>query len=314
MVRRGSWLGGLLAPSPSPPSMDDQLFLGRTTDNVSAPYEGEETPFFLSLLDTAPLQKRQESPYPYPTANMPANLSAETTAGRNATTAAPKSIPKANVASNGHPQAALLYPLVEAQPLRLYNRGRDDEHYGFYTYFDRTVYVANATGSQSSSNGSLSADAALKDATAVCTWSQTRLRVSIWTRKAAPSLRATPAESGSTRVIGNGNTATNIPAVNSTANDMVSPGSFPYPITLSLDRHGGDAKQKGVYCYGLTSDGQVTDASIWVPEDRSFGGTLVNPAIVPGGNGKNSAKRDEVTYGGVDGGTGGCGCSWANWK
>lgn len=316
LSRRGSWLNGLLTTSPSPPSTDDRLFLGSTADNVSLPYEGEETPFFLSLLDAAPLSglhKRQDNPYPYPTASMPSNSTSETTASRNASTAAPGSIPKASMAGDGRPQAELLYPLVQAQPLRLFNRGQDDEHYGFYTYFDRTTYIANTTSTGSASNGTVSASPTLKGATAVCTWSQTRLRVSIWTRKTVSSLL--PGTSF-TMAVSNGTTAESIAAVNSTANDMAAPGSFPYPITISLDRHGGDAKHKGVYCYGLTSDGEVTDASTWVPENRAFGGSLVNPAIVPGGvqSQASATKREDIVFGGVDGGTGGCGCSWANWK
>ncbi len=95
---------------------------------------------------------------------------------------------------------------------------------------------------------------------------------------------------------------------------MAGSGSFPYHVTVTLDRHGGQAREKGVYCYGLDGDGKVVESvRTWVDEERGFGGGIVNAAIVPGsGNGTALGKRDSEGhgYGGVDGGEGGCSCQW----
>ena len=72
--------------------------------------------------------------------------------------------------------------------------------------------------------------------------------------------------------------------------------------------------KKMVYCYGMESGEQINSTEVKLQlEDRSYGGTLVNPA--PGifdlyGNSSTDATGD---YGGVDGGSGGCSCKWANW-
>ncbi|KAK4507059.1 hypothetical protein PRZ48_000793 [Zasmidium cellare] len=309
------WTSYLYTPSPSPPSEDDQIFLGRTTDNITAPYNGEQTPFYITLLDptalaaSQALHKRSDSPsnfsYPYPTpaASTSASETPASHKSANASTASPDSIPRPALQSNGKPVAQELYPLVTAQPLRLYNRGLESEHYGFYTYFSRTIYTANLTGPTSSNASvSFSSNVALENATAVCTFSQTRMRVQIWTRKS--TIATLPPSSG------------NVDAVNSTANDMSPPGSFPYPVTISLDRHGGEAGEKGVFCYGLDAEGKVVDGEkVWVGEERGVGGSLVNAAEVPGGNGTSDGveKRDDSDGAGIDGGSGGCGCTWQNW-
>ena len=83
---RSTWSQTLYSANPPPPSEADQLALGATADHVSAPYNGEETPFYISLLSPEPLShmdggntgiaKRDVSesepkanpyPYPYPT-------------------------------------------------------------------------------------------------------------------------------------------------------------------------------------------------------------------------------------------------------
>ena len=99
----------------------------------------------------------------------------------------------------------------------------------------------------------------------------------------------------------------------SSATDFNRPGSFPYPVTVILDRHGGDGSKKGVYCYGM--DGQekiVVGEKKLVAELRDAGGTLINAAP---GIFSNAAGNDgfDVNAGGIDGGTGGCGCEWRNW-
>ncbi|KAK5127203.1 hypothetical protein LTR85_008565 [Meristemomyces frigidus] len=310
LVRREAWSSSLFTASPHAPSTSDQAFLGQYTDNVRAPYNGEETPFYISLLNASTLvaaasklDKRQSDPYPYPTTT----VSNTSTTSSNASTVSAASIPRPALREDGQPAEAESYPLTEAQPLRLYNRGLDEEHYGFYTYFDRSLYVSNASTTTSSSSlldNTATGNVPLQDASAVCTWSQTRLHVQIWTRKQDVASLSDPIPLSGLR------------AVNSTANDMETPGSFPYRVTITLDRHGGHSKKKGVYCYGLDEQHHVTEnVKIWVDENRGFGGELINAAVVPDSNSTTSStKRSEEKYGGVDGGSGGCTCQWQNWK
>ena len=348
-----AWTSMLFSPSPEPPSTKDQIFLGDTTDEVSEPYNGEETPFYISLLNASALLRPQGSrlrkrddtfhypfpttstltsrasslsastlsasashasasfsnPYPYPVSSTTGSIDSTATSSvstSHASTDVAESIPPAATLDDGEPAAAELYQLASAQPLRLFNRGQDSEYYGFYTYFNRSLYIANLADSTSSTSNASSAEngtsnVPLDQASAVCTWSQTRLLVQIWTRRAdVTSLSST--------------SSTHIPAWRSTANDMAAPGSFPYPITITLDRHGGDSSEKGVYCYELDAEKHVMEsAKTWVTENRAFGGKLVNPSVVPENNRSDLNRRDEGTSGGIDGGTGGCTCQWQNW-
>lgn len=307
-VMKRTWTESLFAANPSTPSKEDQLFIGNTTDDIRSPFDGDETPFYVSLLDASALvasnlHKRQsQGVYPYPTASFSRN---STASSPNATTKAPANVPRPTLRENGEPAPPELYPLAQAQSLRLYNRGLDDEHYGFYTYFDRSIYVTNS----SSDNGeNLSSNTPLDNSSAVCTWSQTRFHIQIWTRKTAVASLSDPIP------------LSGLPAANSTANQLNRPGSFPYPVTVTLDRHGGDAKHKGLYCYGLNDEKQVIESSqMWVNENRAFAGTLINAAAVPyANNGSTTLIRRDGTSagqasGGVDGGSGGCSCAWRNW-
>ncbi|GKZ34502.1 hypothetical protein AbraIFM66950_004778 [Aspergillus brasiliensis] len=291
------------SPSPSPPSMKDQTFLGNTTDNNTVPYAGEETPFYMTFLSTSTLTStstlrlaRRASDSSFP------NLASI--------------IPSPDEDSDGTAAAADLYSLPSSQPVRLYNRGLNTEHYGFYTYFDRSIFLSSVgplNGSTTDTNpndqngGSNESDARVR-----CTWSQTRFLVQIWTRSNDTLLKNSTTTSTSTETASTATaTATTTP---SSANDWTRPGSFPYPVTITLDRHGGDAEKKMVYCYGMESGEQINSTEVKLQlEDRSYGGTLVNPA--PGifdlsGNSSSDATGD---YGGVDGGSGGCSCKWANW-
>ncbi|KAK4560877.1 hypothetical protein LTR86_005457 [Recurvomyces mirabilis] len=311
LARRDGLTDSLFTADPAASSKDGQSFIGQHVDNVTAPYEGEQTPFYFSLLDPAALdrpgsrlRRRQEgSPYPYP------NL-VESNSTSNATTNAATSIPKPALRASDKPAESELYPYASTQPLRLYNRGNDNEHYGFYTYFDRSLLISNITSTSSTNNNglsnSLSSDVPLANASAVCTWSQTRLHVQIWTRK------------GTVASLSDVIPLNGLPAANGTANDMTAPGSFPYPVTVTIDRHGGEASKKGVYCYGLDAEQKVVESvKTWIGEDRGFGGSLVNAAMVPGSNGTGVQKRGnngDGGDGGVDGGTGGCACQWQNWK
>lgn len=233
---------GIYSSNPATPSNNDQFFIGEYTDNVTAPYNGELTPFYISLLNASALtensdalDKRQSAPYPYPTAD-------DESVSLNASTTAPKTIPRPLLSEDGSPAQSILYPFAAAQPLRLYNRGQSDEHYGFYTYFDRTIYTSsfypNSSGALELENEARSNEV-LANATAVCTWSQTRLHVQIWTRKTNVATLSDRMPLDSLR------------AINSTANDMLAPGSFPMPVTISLVRRSTSALSNKV-CASLT--------------------------------------------------------------
>lgn len=99
----------------------------------------------------------------------------------------------------------------------------------------------------------------------------------------------------------------------SSANDFTRPGSFPYPVTITLDRHGGDVKKKMVYCYGMDTRERIISSEKKLQlEFRGFGGSWINPA--PGVfNTTTTDDNDENSEQGFDGGTGGCSCQWINW-
>ena len=289
------------SPSPSPPSQEDQTFLGNTTDNDTAPFDGEYTPFFMSFLSPTKLPsrllKRQSSSSSDNTTDPFPNMT--------------NSIPPADINPNGTAAAAVLLPYPSSQPLRLYNRGQSTEHYGFYTYFSKSIFLKSTAPIDGISNdtnivpddedGGADEDAAFVR----CTWAQTRFLVQIWTNKGfVASSRAS--DNKSTIFSGN---STNL--TTSSANDFQAPGSFPYPVTVTLDRHGGDIYSKMVYCYALDDEEKPISSQKKIElEDRSFGGTLVNPTQGPFEN-VNVTLADGGP-GGIDGGSGGCGCQWKN--
>lgn len=257
------------SPSPAPPSSDDMVFLGNTTDGNSAPFDGEDTPFFASFQDPTATTARQAKR----AGGDPTNITA--------------SIPAPMLNSDGTAAPANLLPLPSAQPLRLYNRGKDNEHYGFYTYYDRSIFLKQINGTNRGGNpadvngGSTEEAASLR-----CTFAETRFLVQIWTRsQSSKSLLQSSAQSGSS--------------------ESKRPGTFPFPVTVTIDRHGGNAAKKNLYCYTMESDGSIkNDASkrSFQFEDRAFGGNLVS----------GTQGRFNVT-GPIDGGSGGCSCKYQNW-
>ncbi|CAN9423658.1 unnamed protein product [Alternaria alternata] len=275
-VSAGAFVRSLLharaaaSPSPAPPSTTDMSFLGQTTDGNSAPFEGEDTGLFISIQDptvsVSRMTKRAD-------ANDPTNITAV--------------IPPPMLASDGTAAPANLLPFPSAQPLRLYNRGKDDEHYGFYNYFDRSIFLKQINGTNRGGNPADVDGGSTKDAAKLrCTYSQTRFLVQIWTRsKESKTLLQRSASDNS--------------------NVFKRPGTFPYPVTVTIDRHGGDPAKKNLYCYEMEDDGSIKDEESkksFQFEDRGFGGNLVK-----GTQGQGSVS------GSIDGGTGGCRCQWQNW-
>ncbi|KAK2852164.1 hypothetical protein FQN49_005311 [Arthroderma sp. PD_2] len=288
------------APSPEPPSLEEQSFLGNTTDKTASPFEGEETPFFVTVLNTAP-------PKGVPGTGNSARFRRRAAEGFPDIS---KLIPPPALDTDGTAAPATLYPLPISQPLRLYDRGLPTEHYGFYTYYDRSIFLKSSRPiGDSKETGNIPSDlngGSTKSAASVqCTWAQTRFLVQIWTQPSNAGLQliSPSAEPG--------------PEPPSPAEDFRRPGSLPYPITITLDRHGGDPKKKIVYCYGLDVGGKpiLTKKKLQL-EHRDFGGVLVNPA--PGifnisSTPKMRKRADPAVGAGIDGGSGGCRCEWRNW-
>ncbi len=269
---------------PAPPAYAEEYFLGNTTDGiVSSNKAGEPTPFYMSFLSSAnaTLSKRQlferdtssNSSDPFP----------------NVTSV----IPSPSVNSDGTAAPANLLPFPTQQPIKLYDRGLPTEHYGFYTYYDRSIFLKSlALLNQSNiDNGEVPDDenggATESEAMYRCTWSQTRFLVQMWTRMNATSQ-----------------------LLNSTSHSStLQPGSFPYPITITTDRHGGEPSLKMVYCYTLDDrEGIVAGSGTLQSENRGFGGVDINPAPTFFSN------SSDPSLGGYDGGTGGCSCQWSNFQ
>jgi hypothetical protein len=275
------------APNPAPPSYAEEFFLGNTTDGiVSANKAGEPTPFYISFLqpkNSSSNTKRhvleRDSADPFPNVK--------------------DIIPAPSLNTDGTAAPANLLPFPSQQPVRLYDRGLPTEHYGFYTYFDRSIFLKsiNKLNNSNSENGEVPDDenggATEAEASFRCTWSQTRFLVQMWTRM------------NSTSELNNGTGVTS----SSLGTDFIQPGSFPYPITITTDRHGGDPALKMLYCYALDDrEGVISTSGQINAENRGFGGTLINPAPSLFSN------TSDPGLGGYDGGTGGCKCQWTNFQ
>lgn len=304
---RESFSSVVFPPSPSPPLLEEQAFLGNTTDGTVSPVEGEKTPFFISFRVPTPASsskaKRAAASGTSTSTSTLATDPSATTSGINIPTLT-TAIPIPNVNPDGTAQPANLLPFPAYQPLRLYNRGRPDEHYGFYTYFDRNIFlksikITNNTQSYSQVPADNDGGSTFDGANVRCTWRDTRFKVQIWTNKGSSAKLLPNAGGSSTKNASDGDT-------------FSRPGTFPYPITMTLDRHGGGLTTKMLFCYGLDDGGHiVVNSRQFQREDRAFGGKLINPALGPFQS-VNVSLADGGP-GGIDGGTGGCGCEWANW-
>ncbi|KFY60995.1 hypothetical protein V497_03225 [Pseudogymnoascus sp. VKM F-4516 (FW-969)] len=285
------------SPSPAPPSIAEQGFLGNTTDGiVSDNKSGERTPFYVTFLN------------PEAAGKAPAKISTRQEK-ENGTSELPdfsKSIPPPDLNADGTAAPANLFPTPEQQPLRLFDRGLPTEHYGFYSYFNRSIFLKSTALLNETNAGDgevpddLNGGCKESEARFRCTWSQTRFLVQMWTRKdtGAALLNSTTASSDS-----------NSGTVTTTILGQENSSAFPYPITITTDRHGGDPGKKGVFCYEINEREKVVAESGKVrPEFRAFGGTLVNQAP----NAFDSSS--DAGLGGFDGGDSGCSCQWANWQ
>ena len=308
------FFNALFAPTPATPTSAEQIFLGNTTDNITFPFNGEATPFFITFVPTSPV---------LPSAFNTTSSRLRTRQTANSSNTITSDVPPPDIGTDGTAGPANLLPddpLPYSQPVRLYNRGQSTEHYGFYTYFDKAIFVTNTTPvadgqtgpSEDQNGGSTKGQANWR-----CTFSQTRFLVRIWTNA---GFGATLLNGGPTvfpDVDADNSTTT---TTNSTATDFTPPGSFPYPISITLDRHGGNMNEKGAYCYKMdpSGDGKIVidDTSpVVLAEIRGAGGVEVNaaPSKLNLPDGGNAGGTFDPNAGGIDGGTGGCSCEWRNW-
>lgn len=297
----------MFEPNPKPPSRADQLFMGNTTDNITEPFDGEETPFSITFIAVFPVDPSSNTTSTSDTTRLRARQSTNTS----------NLIPAPDVLDDGSAAPANLLPsspYPTSQPIKLYNRGEADEHYGFYMYYDKAIFLRSTAPinvSEFSSNNGIDPEdenggSTRNESRLRCTFSQTRFLVRMWTN---PAFGATLLP----HIPGGNNTTTS--ETNSSATDFDRPGSFPYPTTISLDRHGGNINKKAVYCYGV-DELQVIQENVRtiLPELRGVDGELINPAP-PLVNGSTDASNDfDQNAGGIDGGTGGCECVWQNWN
>ncbi|KAG8417147.1 hypothetical protein J3459_012598 [Metarhizium acridum] len=269
------------SPNPAAPKFREVWFLGETTDNIKSDQKGgEPAPFYISLLrstnDTVPtpsVSRRGVSP----------NIG--NTTFKNL-------IPPPDLEKDGTSAPAVMIPNPVQQPIRLFDRGLATEHYGFYTYFKRTIFLKSVNIQNSTDdNIPLDEDGGCRktEASHLVTWGDTRLHVQIWTRALSSNTSSLLKPDGSKGIGGTG--------------ELVRPGTMPYPVTITQDTHGGDPDKKLVWDRPIDDRLQVatTEAQALV-NDMGNGGTWVNK------RGTGDAK-----FGGFDGGSGGCKCEWVNW-
>lgn len=307
------------APDPPPPSFQEMFFLGNTTDGVvSDDKAGEPTPFYISVLrsvnDTvgepeAPLPRtrrraadRDGETDPVripPPGHHQASLAAGAEAGLfNVSHMAPP--PALDADGTGAP--AVLLPFPTQQPLRLYDRGLPTERYAFYTYYNKTTYLRSVdplAGGAPPVPADLDGGARKTEARFLVTWLSVRYKVEIWTRRA-----------GSARLL----LSSGAPVAGAEAAGveeegememtmmMTRPGTLPYPVTITLDTHGGEPGKKFAFVRGVDDRQRIVlDDARFVLNNINTTGDLVNPAA-----------HYNPSFGGMDGGTGGCRCEYTN--
>lgn len=270
------------SPQPAAPSFNETWFLGETTDNiVSDEKAGEPTPFYISILQSVNdtiafpgLRRRQNSE----TGNVIGNISLSDI------------LPPPDLESDGTPAPAVLLPKPVQQPVRLFDRGLETEHYGFYTSFKRTIFLKSVTVLNQTNEGDIPLDenggCRKTEAEFLTTWGETRMLVRMWTRKL---------ESNTSSLLKPDGTSGDV--------QLRRPGTMPYPVTVTLDTHGGDPKKKLVWELPMDNRQRPDPKNAkLLANDMSQGGTWINPR----GSG-------DPKFGGFDGGTGGCKCEWVNW-
>ncbi|KAK4466614.1 hypothetical protein QBC42DRAFT_215994 [Cladorrhinum samala] len=261
---------------PLPPAFAEMFFLGNTTDGVvSEDKAGEPTPFYITMLksidDTEALNALNAR-----------SISSRQNQGGVANIS--DLLPPPVLNPDGTGAEATLLPLPKQQPVRLYDRGLPTERYSFYTYYNKTTYVKSIDGLRVGGEnrpvpGDQNGGSLRSEAKFVVTWLQARYKVEIWTRKG-----------NNTRLIGN-------PQGSESNSNSTQPGTFPFPITITLDTHGGgDPRSKFAFIRGVDDKQRIVSSDAkFVLNNMNTKGDLVNP----GGSFNPS-------FGGFDGGKGGC--------
>lgn len=128
----------------------------------------------------------------------------------------------------------MLPTTLQNQPLRLFDRGLDTEHYGFFIYYKKTIHVLaadprNVTQLTAASDAHGGVSAVISNSKLV-TWENTRFKVVIWTKKRA---------SGEMDLI-------NSKGQRLSSETGAFDNFFPYPVSVIEDRNGN----KGDVWYG----------------------------------------------------------------
>lgn len=260
-------------PKPTPPDYQEMWFLGDTTDGIKDNDKaGEPAPFYISLLDS------MDRPV-----DDPVLTKRQTTIGDDIVK---NLVSDPELEDDGTPVEAVMLPTPVQQPVRLYDRGLPTEHYGFYTYFKRTIYLKSVNETEEDVPLDEDGGCTKTEANYLVTWSQTRMLVRIWTKKLDDD-------------------ASLLPEGDSIAGsaELIRPGTMPYPVTVTLDTHGGNREEKYVWYWPMDERQKLdTDNPKLLPNDMEFGGTIIN-----------HRKDEDESFGGFDGGSGGCKCEWVNW-
>ncbi|KAF7545486.1 hypothetical protein G7Z17_g9124 [Cylindrodendrum hubeiense] len=266
------------SPSPDAPDYKEMFFLGNTTDDIQSDEKGgEPAPFYISLLESLDSVDSEE-------------LSKRAT---DTNVSLPDVLPSPDLNEDGTPKSAVLLPNPVQQPVRLFDRGLPTEHYGFYTYFKRTIYLKSVTVLNDTDDADVPLDknggCSESEADFLTTWSQTRVLVQIWTQTLDANSSTLFSSTGQSSING--------------TSDLIRPGTMPYPVTVTLDTHGGDPTEKFVWAWPIDDRQELdVDNPKLLANNIGVGGTWIN-----------KRSRGDEKYGGFDGGTGGCKCQWVNW-
>lgn len=217
------------APSPEQIPDDSEYAKLADVDGIQSDNKsGEKTPFYISLqTDKKPIVARNpDSAGTESTDQEPELVREELDTRRSRRSISKRQATKA-------PSQMLPGTLLN-QPLRLFDRDLESEHYGFFIYYKKTINVlaADPTGvspftEASDADGGV---AAVVSGGQEVTWEDTRFRVAIWTKRRT---------SGQMDVIG---------AEGQRLSSQIGAfdGSFPYPVSVIEDRNG----EKGQVWYG----------------------------------------------------------------
>lgn len=269
-------------PDPAAPSREEAWFLGNTMDNIQSENKaGESMPFYISLLKSAK-EPSEDSV-----------LSRRQSGARIGNESLERLLLAPELEADGTPAPAVMLPTPVEQPVRLFDRGLPTEYYGFYTHFKRSLFLRSVTVPNGTEDGNVPLDedggCRKNEASHLVTWGETRVLVQMWTRALDLNASALVRPDESHGIGGTG--------------ELMRPGTMPYPVTVTLDTHGGDAAKKLVWSWPVDKRQRVgVDKAELLANNMGVGGTWINT--------RGSGDR---AMGGFDGGSGGCKCEWVNW-